>query len=1183
MGMRGSTRGLRRGLVLVATVALLAGLFAVIPASAEPGVPPDITGVSESDQTIDPGETRFYKVAATGVDSPATATFSGDGVTATVTSYGGTLVRLSVTAATTASGGPRDLTIINPDGLSDTFAAAITVTGAQPPPDQGDLTGHVFEDLDGNSIEDGADTGLAGVVVDVTDSLGATYSTATDGSGNFTLVDLSVGAADVDFTTPGGYGLTTGNSSQSVTIVVDSTVAAGDVGYTSIPSGDVTGHVFADLDGNGVEDGADTGLSGVAVSVTDFNGSVFNASTDASGNYTVAGLAVGDATAAYTTPASHTLTTTNGVQTVTVTDGGLATAAAVGYEPPVGTPPDITSINESDQDIDPGETRFYKVLATDVVSGATATFSGDGLTATIARLQATQVRLSVTASASASGGLRDLTITNPDGLSDTLTAAILVTGDGTPPDTGDVTGRVFEDLDGNGVEDGSDVGFAGVAVTITDALGAEHAGVTDATGDYTVVGVAVGEADVVTTTPPGSILTTTNASQTVTVVLDGSVAADPVGYQPGAPDFADVTAAAGIELTHSAAVCGGPPIGVGAAWADIDNDGDQDLFTTDQNGPNHMYRNDGDTDADGTPDFTDIAVSLGIDAAGANSFAAVFADIDNDGDQDLFVGDNLGNTLWENQLIDTGSVAFTNISATAGLFDEGRVETATFGDVDNDGYLDLYIAKHMSCVDDNDDHLFHNNGDNTFTDWTTYLCDGVGSTCADVDGLGFMAAIFDYNQDGWQDIYLVNDNITNSWQPNKMWMGGGPDGAGGWIFTEVGDATNTDHSVNGMGLGLGDYNNDGWIDLAFSDAAPGHLLANNGDGTYADVSSSSGVTAATADDAGWGTAFFDYDNDGWQDLFFAVGSIGTPALLANSLLRNDGDGTFTNVSDATGMNNEERGRAVAVADFDGNGWADVFVGNYDAPPALMQNNSDDNGNTNNWVTITVEGTESNRDGIGTELVLTTSHGTQRQAITSGSNHGGGSQKAAFFGLGSDTIGSLTVHWPNGATSPIGQVSAGAVLHFVEPATTAGDVTGHVFEDLDGNGVEDGADSGLAGVNVTITDALGGVHVETTDGSGNFIASGVAEGDADVAFATPGGYALSSGSAAQTVAVVDGGSVATADVGYEPIPSRRPCRSRLLGRRWQRCRGRDRGRALRSRRDRDRLQRVGVQRHDGWKR
>ena len=1031
----------RRALALMAVLVLFVSGLAVAPAGAADGVPPEIVDLLDSDLDVDPGEKRALFVAVADVDEGATFSFSGSGLD--VLAYkmkGSGSVRMNLEAAADALGGLRDLTVTNPDGLSHTYPDAMLVTGDTEPSELGDLTIHVFEDLDGNGVEDGADAGLDGVAVDIDDIDGGSYNVVTDGSGDATLVGVPVGDATLTYSTPAAMSLTTANDVQVVAIALDVSTAAVSVGYQSIPTGDVSGHVFEDLDGNGIEDGADTGLSGVAVTVTDSGGVDHDAVTDGSGDYTVTQLPLGDADVAHAEPAGYALTTANDVQVVTITDGGLATAASVGFEPPViDNAPQILGVQGGPGEIDPGQKKHFKVDVLNYVDGATVTLSGTGLTVKVKIDDVDTIKLSVIAADDVAAGPRDLTVTNPDGGSDTLVGALTVTGDVEPPPvSGDVSGHVFEDVDGNGIEDGTDIGVADVGVSFLDEAGDTWPGMTDSNGDFTIA-VGIGDGTLTVSGSPGATLTTGNNIQELTIAEGIETIATTVGYLPPSGDstFINVALAGGIVADHNInGACAGPPIGVGAAWADVDGDGDQDLFTTNRTGANHLYRNDGDTDLDGITEFTDVALALGIDAAAEDSFGTVFIDYDNDGDQDLFVANGTGNTLWENQLAGNSSLSFVDVSATAGLDDLGRIQTATWGDIDNDGFLDVYYAKHGTCTTggDSTDRLFHNDGDGTFSDWTTYLCSGGAVPCADVSGLGFAAGLFDYDNDGDVDIYVINDILAGAQEPNKLWRNDGSDGSGGWLFVEDSAAANLAYAVNGMGLGIGDYNNDGLLDLLFSDSGPGHLLMNDGDGTFTEVSSSSGITDALAGGVSWGTAFLDYNNDGWQDLFFAQGSIGTPAALANAMLHNDGDGTFTDVTDITGMGDEARARNVSKADFNGDGWVDVFIGNYDDYPLLMQNNAATNGNVNEWLTITVEGTESNRDGIGSLVSVTTSAGTQVQLISSGGNHGGGGQKAAFFGLGSETSATVTITWPNGVVENLGSVNSGQVAHFVEPTS-----------------------------------------------------------------------------------------------------------------------------------------------------
>lgn len=605
------------------------------------------------------------------------------------------------------------------------------------------------------------------------------------------------------------------------------------------------------------------------------------------------------------------------------------------------------------------------------------------------------------------------------------------------------------------------------------------------------------------------------------------------------PTYEEVSDSVGMGFSHVVGTTCVPPIGVGSAWGDFDDDGDVDHFITNRGGANGMFRNVGDTNGDGLPNFEDVAVAAGVDDPLGSGHGAVFVDMDNDGDQDLYVTNHGGNTLYRNDG-DTNSDGipdFVDITTTAGVADGGRAITAAWGDFNNDSLLDLYVAKHIECggaEENSQDHLFMNLGGGVFTDATSYLCDGL-ATCPEVEGLGFTAAWVDYDNDRDPDLYLVNDNIVNAHEPNRLWRNDGSDGAGGWDFTEVSASVGADTSLNGMGLGVGDYNNDGFFDFAFSNGGPSVLLQNNA-GSFTDVSVASGVNAATEGTVTWGTAFFDHDFDGDEDLYIVAGNIHTGGI-PNIFLDNNADGTFTDISDASGLADRGKGRSATMNDFDADGWVDVWVGNYNQPSSLLRNRGADEGFTNNWVAITVEGVESNRDGIGTRIELTSASGTQIREINSGPTHGGGDQRVAWIGLGADSSADLVVKWPNGVDQTITGVTLNQYTHLVEPASgPAGEVNGYVFRDLDGDGIENGSDGPMAGVSVSVDDSGGNNFSATTNSLGVYSVLGVDPGSATVTYTTPTGAVLTTGNAVQVVTVVDGGSVAAADVGYEPPPS-----------------------------------------------
>ena len=425
----------------------------------------------------------------------------------------------------------------------------------------------------------------------------------------------------------------------------------------------------------------------------------------------------------------------------------------------------------------------------------------------------------------------------------------------------------------------------------------------------------------------------------------------------------------------------------------------------------------------------------------------MFIDYDNDGDQDLYVTNWQGNSMYENQLADTGTVSFVDVSAASGLVDEGRAITSGWGDFDGDGFLDVYLAKHKECFDFNNaqDSLLRNNGDGTFTDVTSYLCGGPDD-CEQLHGLGFAPGWVDYDNDGDVDLYVANDDIDRIHYPNVMWRNDGPDGLGGWLFTDVSEASGTNIDLNAMGLGVGDYDNDGFMDLACSNIGPNYLLRNLGDGTFEDVSEAAGIERTDLPNGEshaitWGTAFWDYNHDTLLDLFFVGGHIVDPPDRADAFFENNGDGTFTEISTPVGLDSERRGRAASMNDFDDDGWVDVFIGNWGQAPHLMRNQAGDQGNTGGWMKITVEGTVSNRDGIGTRISMTTPDGTtQMRDITSGATHGGGDERFAHFGMRNNPTADLVVQWPAGGSQTLTGLVPGTRLHLREgfSLTTLGD-------------------------------------------------------------------------------------------------------------------------------------------------
>ncbi len=477
------------------------------------------------------------------------------------------------------------------------------------------------------------------------------------------------------------------------------------------------------------------------------------------------------------------------------------------------------------------------------------------------------------------------------------------------------------------------------------------------------------------------------------------------GASAGEPLFVDATSGAGTGAVHQAAV---EYLVTGQAWGDYDRDGWLDLYLTDTSGPNSLYRNNGD----GTFSVSPIAPQVALE--GSESGGAVFADYDNDGWPDLYVLNRGANTLFRN---DSGG-GFTDVTATAGVGDPGEGESATWSDYDGDGWLDLYVVNWHYYADEssplNRDGLYHNNGDGSFTDVTGALDD------ARTRGPGYAATWVDYDNDGDQDLYVVNDKHFG----NLLWRNDGS-GCGQWCFTDVSVESGAHRPVKGMGIASGDYDSDGDLDFYFSSAGEMVLLQNQasqGNLVFLDVTDPAGVNVNAI---GWGTAFFDYDRDGWLDLYLATMS------GPNRLFHNLGDGTFEDVSNGSGADDPGPTIGVAAGDYENDGWPDLVIGNYDDGYRLFRNRGVA-GAGNHWLTLRLEGRGPvNRDAIGARVYLTTTGGrTLMQEVSSDSSLGAGHDLALHFGLGGAVVESMTVVWPDGTVSGFGSVPIDRVWRLV---------------------------------------------------------------------------------------------------------------------------------------------------------
>ena len=502
--------------------------------------------------------------------------------------------------------------------------------------------------------------------------------------------------------------------------------------------------------------------------------------------------------------------------------------------------------------------------------------------------------------------------------------------------------------------------------------------------------------------------------------------------------FVDVAASSGITTPHDGQlVTFDMGLGVGAAWFDYDNDGDLDLYMTMRQGANLLYQNNSGS-------FTDVAVAAGAADASHDGAGVVAADFNNDGCKDLYLANSNEDVILQNNCDGT----FTDVTVGSGLDASGarRGTSASVGDYDGDGLLDLYVAHHMPIaaygVPDNaqkdQDYLFHNDGSFTFTDVSDDML-GVSER----ENASFISAWTDFDNDGDLDIYLIRDCGFDGSGAMDLWRNdGGTDGVTDWTFTEVASTVNGNWCQNGMGVAVGDYDRNGFMDLFYTDngAAPGGVDPNRA-GTILLANSATGFTDET-DAAGvntlnfsWGANFFDYNLDGFLDLFMAAGAVNDASALIEAKLweSNGGAFTFSDVSVAQGVNDTGRGRAAVYADYDADGDPDLFYVNYAGDVKLWRN---DNGGSNNWLIIDLEGVTSNRDGIGARIELTSAGGTQHFETRSGSSLGGGDDTGAYFGIGSDdAISSVQITWPSGTVQTLNNVSVNQRMKVVEAAGT----------------------------------------------------------------------------------------------------------------------------------------------------
>lgn len=459
--------------------------------------------------------------------------------------------------------------------------------------------------------------------------------------------------------------------------------------------------------------------------------------------------------------------------------------------------------------------------------------------------------------------------------------------------------------------------------------------------------------------------------------------------------FTDVASAVGVAKA-------GDPGAV--AWLDFDNDGDEDLFVA-ALGTDRLYRN------GGADRFTKVRGS-GLEKAATASFGAAVGDFDNDGWLDLFVANlDAGNRLYRNE----NGARFRDVtkSAKVGGGSTTSSYSAAWADYDRDGFLDLYVANGtQQQVARN--FLYRNLGDGTFRE----VAVSAGVDADSTSSLG--CAWADYDNDGWPDLYVANFG-----QPNRLYRNNG-DGT----FRERAQQAGVDDSGNGAGAAWADYDNDGWLDLYLfntnSGASADRLWRNRRDGTFGDVTATVGL-AEQGD--GESVVWADVDNDGFQDLYVVNRSDFSPQK--NRLFRSIGGTVFADVTQLAGVAGSGAGQPAAVADYDGDGYLDLFVGNL---PGKREELFRNRGGDSNFLIVQLTDRNGNRGAIGARVTVVVGESTMTREVSSACGRSSQNQISPHFGLGiAPMVDSLEVRWPSGAVTTMSDVPAGTVAIAEPPA------------------------------------------------------------------------------------------------------------------------------------------------------
>jgi hypothetical protein len=543
----------------------------------------------------------------------------------------------------------------------------------------------------------------------------------------------------------------------------------------------------------------------------------------------------------------------------------------------------------------------------------------------------------------------------------------------------------------------------------------------------------------------------------------GAPGTKPVVEPPPPVTFREVTKEVGIDFTHVNGAAGDKympeTMGSGGAFLDYNNDGNLDILLI--NGrywPEHqrpekptmrLYRN------DGKGRFSDVTEESGLNVSLYGMGMSV-GDFDNDGWDDLYVTGVGESRLFRNTAGEGNRRRFMDMTARSGLQNSGWATSAAWIDYNRDGFLDLFVCHYVEWSPEIDRsksfsldgvnrsyatpqqyagqtcRLYRNEKNGRFTDVTRPS--GVFNTRSKALGV----VLCDFDQDGWPDIIVANDT-----EPNLLYHNQG-NGAFKEVALEVGIAVaETGKAKAGMGIDTGDEQNNGLESIVITNFAGEQLTLYRQDGTghFLDMAARSGIGNASQYYLGFGVFFFDYDLDGWLDIFVANGHIQDDADLRQTgvayeepalLFRNRGQGRYQEVTSVSGEALMRRvvGRAAAWGDYDNDGAPDILVTVNNGAPRLLRN---DNRTGNNWLRLKLEGTRSNRNAIGARVRMHVGDRALTKTVKSASSYLAQSDRRLLFGLGkARQADSIEIQWPNGLVQTLGPTPAGQTLTVREP-------------------------------------------------------------------------------------------------------------------------------------------------------